>query len=309
MKKNIAKDEESLQRRVTDFFERHSEKINHRADKLSSLSLFSEGKLNSKDRFCAYSSLADFFEHICALFPRSDFYLFGGILRDIAIFGSKGFSSDIDIVVSGDWVDVSEYLESQEASRNKFGGFRLKVKGWDLDIWNAEETWAIHNGLVNYRGISSLLNTTITNWDSILMDWRSKRILCRDGYFDQIANGKLDIILTSNPNPLGMLVRVLRYIQLKDAEQISFSCIEYLRETTNIYGFKDINKSEISSYGKPVIDLKEYLFFKGLSNLSREELIDRFEQACNADNASIKKQLSGQKSMFPNPAETLYAYH
>ena len=145
------------------------------------------------------NNISSFLDFVADINVGGGVYIFGGLLRDLAIFGKKGFNSDVDVVVEGDWESCVSYLSSAGALKNKFGGFRLRVAGMPVDIWNARETWAVRKGLVEYRGISSLIDTTVLNWDAILMNWRTKNFVCQDQYIDQISERILDVVLLSQP--------------------------------------------------------------------------------------------------------------
>ncbi len=209
-------------------------------------------------------SIAEFLDFITAALPDGDVYLFGGVLRDLALLGNKGFVSDIDLVVEGNWHDCARYLESYGAAKNKFGGFRLSVDGWPIDIWNAPETWAIKQGLVEYRSIFSLTETTVLNWDAILMNWRTRLFIHRPNYLERLRARVLDIVLENNPNPLGMAVRVFRHLSLKDARKVTVAAAEYLSQSANRYSFDLIHESELRSYGNSVVEQKTHRFFKHL---------------------------------------------
>lgn len=197
--------------------------------------------------------------------PTGELYLFGGILRDFALYGKNGFNSDIDLVVDGGWENCVPYLEYLGASLNKFGGYRLTVSGQPIDIWNARETWAIKNGIIDYNGIASLLGTTVLNWDSILMNWRTKRFVCHGNYLEEVKERALDIVLKSNPNPLGTAVKVYRHLCLKDAKKITPKAAEYLASCTQEYTFSDLSEREMLSYGNTVIEPSIYKFFEELN--------------------------------------------
>lgn len=199
--------------------------------------------------------------------PEGGVYLFGGLLRDFALFGRQGFNSDIDIVIDGDFGEASRLLLGMGARRNKFGGFRLthRHKNLPIDIWSARETWAIKQGYVEFNGISSLLNTTVLNWDAILMNWETKSFICGSNYFEDISNRYVDIVLEYNPNPLGMYVRVLRHILLKDAKKVSYAVSKYLSKYAQQFEFEDVQQAEYRSYGNSYIHKKIYESFKELS--------------------------------------------
>lgn len=224
-------------------------------------------------------SLAGFVDFLSAALPQGDIYLFGGVLRDLALFGRRGFNSDVDIVVDGDWVGFARYLERLDAKRNKFGGYRLFAGEWPIDIWNAADTWAVKQGLVPYTGVQSLIATTVLNWDAILMNWRTKRFICGPNYLQDLRSRALDIVLEDNPNPLGMAVRVFRHLSAKDARSVSRSAVSYLERCTRTYSYDQLVGAELASYGNSVIEPVVYRFF-ALSMRNGEASVDqRFHAA------------------------------
>jgi len=208
------------------------------------------------------TSITEFMDLVSQTLPEGDLYLFGGILRDLALFGRKGFNSDIDLVIDGDWSLSLPRMMKLGAKKNKFGGLRFYHNAIPIDIWPANETWAIKEGYVTYINAKSLLNTTVLNWDAILMNWRTKTFSFVPNYFEDINTRSMDIVLDKNPNPLGMTVRVLRHLLLKDARKLSKSVFEYLKNATNQYSYEKIRESEISSYGESLIHQDIYFSFK-----------------------------------------------
>lgn len=265
---------ENLRHRIDRLFNSYpSSELN--SDQLS-LELHSHCVIENDSNFSPSASISNFLDFINSIVPNGAVYLFGGVLRDVALFGKRGFKSDIDVVVDGDWMDCKAFLESLPSKKNKFGGYRLVIDGWPVDIWSARETWAIQEGLVAYNGISSLLDTTVLNWDAILMNWDSKAFIAKPNYLEQIKDRALDIVLIENPNPLGMAVRVFRHLCIKDAKRISISAIEYLVECTRQFSFTQIKESELNSYGNSAIDVAVYAVFEYLNNLSADQLRKEF---------------------------------
>ena len=209
-------------------------------------------------------SISAFLDLLGQTVPEGDLYLFGGILRDLALFGSRGFNSDLDIVIDGNWDLIAPRMENLGAIRNKFGGLRFYHETLPIDVWQSRETWAIKEGYVEYKDITSLLKTTVLNWDAILMNWRTKSFFYRSNYFEEINARYIDIVLEQNPNPLGMLIRVLRHILIKDAQEISGKTVEYIRSAVSKYSYDDIKYAEISSYGSTFIRRDVYMEFKNL---------------------------------------------
>lgn len=207
--------------------------------------------------------------------PDGDVYLFGGVLRDLALLGGRGFDSDIDVVVEGNWESCTRYLEHLGACRNKFGGYRLEVASWEVDIWNARETWAITRGLVQYKGIASLTETTVLNWDAVLMNWRTRAFIFRDRYLDHIKERHMDIVLEQNPNPSGMAMRVFRHLCLKEALSITPRAIMYLANCTAFLSLKELTDKEIRSYGRSIISPAMYRYFQYIKANEHLEMDER----------------------------------
>lgn len=228
------------------------------------------------------NSIAAFLGFMTDAIPRGDVYLFGGVLRDLALYGKRGFKSDIDLVVEGGWDYCIPYLLSLGARQNKFGGYRLSIGGWPVDIWNARDTWAIREGLVNYSGIASLTQTTVLNWDAILMNWRSRSFVWRDNYLAELQSRQLDIVLEPNPDPLGMAVRVFRHFCLKDAKRVTQRAALYLAHSTTQYSFDVLRRREVRSFGDAAIELPVYEFFALLRENEHTTIRERFEAACES---------------------------
>lgn len=222
---------------------------------------------------------ADFLEYLSSSTTNINLYLFGGILRDLALLGQRGFASDIDIVIDGDWHSCLHNLVAMGAQRNKFGGFRLYVSGWPIDIWSARETWAIRQGLVEYTSIESLTKTTILNWDAILMNWQTRKFICQETYLNTLKERQMDIVLRQNPNPLGAAVRVFRHLCSKDAKSITQGTAEYLADSAEKYSLPNLINYEIRSHGNTQIEPAIYKFFRKIKEFEHLEISERFEIA------------------------------
>lgn len=234
-------------------------------------------------------SVPDFIDFLVDTLPDGGVYVFGGVLRDLALLGQKGFSSDIDLVAEGNWGNCARFLDSIGSVKNKFGGYRLLIGGWSVDVWNARETWAVAQGLVDYRGIRSLTETTVLNWDAILMDWRTRSFIHRDGYLRDINEQILDVVLESNPNPLGMAVRVFRHLCSKEAKKITARAATYLGNCTERFAWSDLVSAERRSYGNTLIAAPIYRFFEEINSRKDElSLISRHGIATDILRAELK---------------------
>jgi hypothetical protein len=155
---------------------------------------------------------------IDALSRYGDVGIFGGMLRDLSLGGSKEFWSDVDLVVNAvDEQSFRAYLESQPGARNTFGGYRLSAGQWTVDVWSIAETWAFRNNLRPYGALHDLVGTTFFNWDGVLYNIVSGQLHTVPRYFDAIREKVLDINFEPNPSPLKMSLRALRLAYTRGA--------------------------------------------------------------------------------------------
>ena len=200
-------------------------------------------------------------------------YLFGGVLRDLALQGVDGLESDIDLVYEGRIdVDGLRHL-GISMENNRFDGFRTKTDLWLVDLWNVEETWAFRNHVVEYQGIESLLSTTITNWESVLYDIAHERLMLREGYLKDINDRYLDMVLEENPNPVGVSVRLLRAYVHKNARYLSPSAASAIRSAVRTYSFKELRGYEECHYISCYITRPAYDHILDHEVLARQDLL------------------------------------
>lgn len=189
-----------------------------------------------------------------------DIYVFGGLVRDIGLFGVRDFTSDVDLVVETHRTSLLKALSQlpkHTITENKFGGFRIKQGSWSFDIWCAQDTWAIKNRLVKYEDVTSLLKTTFLSWDSALFDVRNQNLICSNDYLENLVNGSLDIVLQDSPNELGSMVRLTRAIYGKGAKELKGNALDTLKTYFKKYSFEEIISYECQSYSKLFIDLSK----------------------------------------------------
>ncbi|MFN0263371.1 hypothetical protein ACKTEK_05765 [Tepidamorphus sp. 3E244] len=187
------------------------------------------------------SAVARFIDEVsdCA-----DVFVFGGALRDISLFGSPGFSSDVDTVVQvHDAEALVGLMGRYQAVRNRFGGHRVRFGRWNFDVWEVSRTWAFAEGVVEAHSPLSLLETTFFNWDAILYDWRSGSLHHGENYFPDLSNKYLELVLQDNPNAVGALVRSLRTICSSDEIQTGPRLSAFV-----VGGLEDISNEEILSH-------------------------------------------------------------
>ena len=153
-------------------------------------------------------------------------------------------------------------IDGIKLDRTKFGGFRAKTRRWVVDFWDVQDTWALRNNIVEYQRIESLLDTTITNWESVLYSVTDNRLLCGTDYFKDINRGYLDVVLESNPNPLGMTVRLIRTYAHKDVFELSIEAASCIEQALDRYSFEELSSYERAHFRQGYIDRIVYADLK-----------------------------------------------
>ena len=201
----------------------------------------------------------------------------GGILRDLVLSNNLEFRSDLDLVIEPDNPDMlRRYLLAREAESNRFGGYSVRGRKWTIDIWFLKDTWANRNGLVRVKEFTDLLETTFFNCDAIIYDPSRGTISTRSGYFEDMAQRRLELNLEPNPNPIGNTVRAFRYSAQKGfswGPRLSL----YVSELLDRVRWQEITEYEFGSYQSRVIArLKEERFKEALREHIRSRSLDCF---------------------------------
>ncbi|HEY9080477.1 hypothetical protein [Magnetovibrio sp.] len=144
--------------------------------------------------------------------------VFGGMVRDFARGGAVHFRSDVDMVVSTDDADhLDWFLRNYDSVRNKFGGHRVRLDRWLVDVWPVANTWAFNQGYVDGGELKDLTQTTFFNWDAAVYEISTNHLHLIDRYIEDVEEGHLDINLEANPNPSGMVVRAWKLMRSMEA--------------------------------------------------------------------------------------------
>lgn len=189
------------------------------------------------------------------LWKHGRLFLVGGMLRDLALFGNKGFNSDLDfVIVPYDLQAFDQRMKEVGARTNRFGGYALPSNKWQVDVWPLERTWAHVAGHTRVRTIGDLRNATFFKCDAILYDLDQRKLRTKADYFNDIENKVLEINLLPNPNPKGNAVRALRYALMKGfrwGPQLS----QFAAEMVDLAGWHSLQEEELRSFGTRYLDV------------------------------------------------------
>ncbi len=185
---------------------------------------------------------------------QGEVWLFGGALRDLALLGAPRDGADLDLVCEGDVRAVALPSGAVPLGDSRLGGRRARTRRWAVDFWAAGETWAVRAGLVEYAGVESLLRTTISNWESALWRLSDGRLLCADGWFEDLAKGRLDVVLRDSPNPLGMAVRLVRACAGGRVRELSPAAAAFIGDALAQWPFERLSAHERARHRETLID-------------------------------------------------------
>ena len=136
----------------------------------------------------------------------------GGLVRDFARAGRSAFKSDIDLVIAASPADVDRLASRLGARRNRFGGYGYRAEPWNVDFWALESTWAAAQGYVAVHELADVTRCVFFDWDAVVYDLGTRRVLCDRSYLDRIRHGRMEISLLENPGLMGNLLRATRRI-------------------------------------------------------------------------------------------------
>lgn len=181
--------------------------------------------------------------------------LIGGMLRDVAMFGNAGFRSDLDFVIDPyDLPAFEKHMHAVGARVNRFGGYALPAKKWQIDVWPLQHTWAHLEGHVRVRTVADLRDVTFFKCDAIIYDLAYRKLRAKPGYFDELDRKMLEINLRPNPNPMGNAVRAFRYALIKGfcwGPNLS----RFVAETIDQVGWRALRESEDRSFKTQYLDM------------------------------------------------------
>jgi len=158
------------------------------------------------------------------------------MIRDVALGGIGAFRSDIDLVVETDPERLRHTLADYNWRSTRFGGHRVLLSHWIVDVWPVCSTWALVEKHVSGEDLADLPKTTFFNWDAAVYDIDKNRLYTRSGYIEAIYRNTLDINLRANPNPTGMAMRTMKLLLRWNASlspSLSVFLAEHLEQDQN----------------------------------------------------------------------------
>lgn len=234
MSTKIAHNHHHLKRRIEDFF-------------------------SARDEHQAARALID------ALATRHQVWIFGGMIRDITLFGGEQFTSDIDLVFDGERDELYRLLSVLPVGPwkvNKLGGIRFRYNHVDFDMWCLSDTWAFKENLIPLVDARSLFRTTLMSWDAVLYDVHRREVITPENYLDDLMKGYLEMVLRETPNETGAIVRILRTIFRKDVKTLGPVLCDFLHQRLAQYEYVMLAAYERAHFNSLSFSDSQYLFLR-----------------------------------------------
>ena len=190
-------------------------------------------------------------EHFDGVGPAA---IVGGLVRDLALKGTAGFRSDIDLVINAPSERVDRLAAGLAATPNRFGGYSAVTAHWKIDFWALSNTWAAAVGLVKVRSFADIVHTTFFDCDAICYETqRPRRMHALEGYLERLRVRRLEINLLPNPSIDGNLLRAARRLLLwgfQPGERLR----AFIARELNEESYRRIVSVEGRLYQSPVLD-------------------------------------------------------
>ena len=188
------------------------------------------------------------------IFIERSAYVVGGFLRDIA---NKKKPRDLDMIILLSHEEIVSKIQSHnlETNINRHKGIKIKLGGFEADIWSIENNWAFVNNVVkqndNYL-LESIANGCFYNYDSLVINVHTKNLNVKH-YNEFVCSKKLDILQKKGAykvlNPT-IEANILRALYLDKIYGISFTanCRDYLTKRLNYLNDKYQNNTNSKKY-------------------------------------------------------------
>jgi|GEM_PF-1561068 len=180
--------------------------------------------------------------------------IFGGMIRDIARGGKRGFRSDVDLVIDAPVAQVKELAKKMAAKPNLFGGFGYTSTRWEIDFWALETTWAHKQGHIKASSVDDLMEGTFFDWDAVHYDIKSRKLHSQSGYLEKIRSRTLGVNLVKTPSAVGNAVRAVRRVLLWDLKA-SQSLLDFVDQVVSDEGLEALSHYEKRKYQSSVCEV------------------------------------------------------
>jgi hypothetical protein len=216
------------------------------------------------------------------LLSNGEVIIFSGVIRNFFI-EYKGELRDLDLVIKlPENKNIESIIKNYHYIKNSFGGFKIKIKGINIDLWEIEKTWAIKTNKIEMMLFDTynLPNTSFFNFSSVIFILNYKQFIPTQEFIEFINSKEIDLVLKENPLPQLCIVNTF-YYQKKYRLKVSKNLKEYIVDNFNNYTESDYNSIQLKHFKSIIFN---YIQLKMLFNKYKIEILksqNNFEKYYN----------------------------
>src|SRR5699024_3019557 len=98
-------------------------------------------------------------------FKQGDLILVGGAIRDFALHRNP---KDLDIIIDCNLYKLNDLMNKYNFHKNRFGGYKFKIKDIQIDIWNISNHWAFKENIYECS-FENISKGAFFNFDAITL--------------------------------------------------------------------------------------------------------------------------------------------
>jgi hypothetical protein len=174
------------------------------------------------------------------------------MVRD-ALFGYKRIFGDLDIFVSGGLDAEAAANISRTSRRTNFGGMRLVVGKFDVDIWELSKSRALSGLKDSDRTINRLLASVCFSTDAVAVSFDSEKVVSSDAFNETLRTGNFKFVVKPQDLDILQVTRAFR-ISAKTSLMPSLEVCEYLCAGVDKFGVDGLVTAEEKWRGRRVLD-------------------------------------------------------
>jgi hypothetical protein len=202
---------------------------------------------------------SDALKLIGELSTMGDLLFLGGSIRDICLsYEEPSMPRDFDIAIkciNNNYEDLEVLLKQYNHTKNRFGGYKVRISNIEFDIWALENTWAFKNTdlMPNEENLAKSVYLSI---DGIVYNF-NKAKLYDEVFRSSLQNSKIDITLEKNPQ---VELNLLRALVFKEKYNLQLS--NKLKDVFKAYLKEEAERLIENLYELQVSHYKEGLLSK-----------------------------------------------
>lgn len=179
------------------------------------------------------------------LSERCDVYVFSGVIRNY--FLKITDNRDIDIIYDGE-IEIETYFKDFKWRKNSYGGYKVSIDDLSLDIWQLQNTWALHyQGTFDFDLAKFIPQTSFFNFSSIVF-WYNENKFIFTVHFERFLRDKeIELAFAPNAN-VGLCIVNSLYYSDKLKMRLGHKLVKYVKQKY-ARGSNDYEKVQLEHFG------------------------------------------------------------